>query len=146
MVPNTWTLSIMGNGKSPKTKCTLFFWNLLYIRLPNKCGSDDECFSVNCAECWLLAFPVSNNNFLSPFPQRHENTELSGKALAFCRNGVCVGIIFVKAKLLWSYRLWQLTLRCIDMMPLFRSGPTSALSFFSPLHYLFCFLTLRASD
>ena len=24
-VPNTWTLSIIGNGKSPKTKCTLFF-------------------------------------------------------------------------------------------------------------------------
>ena len=24
LVPNTWTLSIMGNGKSPKTECTLF--------------------------------------------------------------------------------------------------------------------------
>ena len=31
LVPNTWSLSMMGNGRSPKTKCTLF-WNLIYFK------------------------------------------------------------------------------------------------------------------
>ena len=53
LVPNTWTLSIMGNGKAPKTKCTLFFFNLVYyvFEIPKIENSQNETWKVFLCTC-----------------------------------------------------------------------------------------------
>ena len=47
LVPNTWTLSIMGNGKSPKTKCTLFLESSIFAQAYIQLLSPDRLHPKN---------------------------------------------------------------------------------------------------